>query len=26
VKVADVLTAAPYVFDTTGKIPGAHGF
>jgi UDP-N-acetyl-D-glucosamine dehydrogenase len=26
VKVADVVTAAPYVFDTTGKIPGAHGF
>jgi UDP-N-acetyl-D-glucosamine dehydrogenase len=26
VKVVDVLTAAPYVFDTTGKIPGAHGF
>jgi UDP-N-acetyl-D-glucosamine dehydrogenase len=26
VKVADVLTAAPYVFDTTGKIPAAHGF
>jgi UDP-N-acetyl-D-glucosamine dehydrogenase len=26
VKIADILAAAPYVFDTTGKVPGAHGF
>ena len=25
VKVADVLASAPYVFDATGKVPGAHG-
>jgi UDP-N-acetyl-D-glucosamine dehydrogenase len=25
VKEADVLAAAPYVFDTTGKIKGVHG-
>jgi len=25
VKQADVLASAPYVFDTTGKIKGAHG-
>ena len=26
VKPADVIAAAPYVFDTTGKLEGAHGF
>jgi len=25
VKEADILASAPYVFDTTGKIKGAHG-
>ncbi len=25
VKVADVLASAPYVFDATGKVPGAYG-
>jgi UDP-N-acetyl-D-glucosamine dehydrogenase len=25
VKVADVIAAAPYVFDTTGKLKGVHG-
>ena len=25
VRVADVLASAPYVFDATGKVPGAHG-
>jgi UDP-N-acetyl-D-glucosamine dehydrogenase len=25
VKAADVLASAPYVFDTTGKLKGAHG-
>jgi UDP-N-acetyl-D-glucosamine dehydrogenase len=25
VKVADVVASAPYVFDTTGKVPGVHG-
>jgi UDP-N-acetyl-D-glucosamine dehydrogenase len=26
VKVQDILGSAPYVFDTTGKVPGAKGF
>jgi len=26
VKVADVIASAPYVFDTTGRVSGAHGF
>jgi UDP-N-acetyl-D-glucosamine dehydrogenase len=25
VKVRDILASAPYVFDTTGKVPGAKG-
>jgi UDP-N-acetyl-D-glucosamine dehydrogenase len=25
VKVRDILSSAPYVFDTTGKVPGAKG-
>jgi UDP-N-acetyl-D-glucosamine dehydrogenase len=25
VKVQDILASAPYVFDTTGKVTGAHG-
>jgi UDP-N-acetyl-D-glucosamine dehydrogenase len=25
VKEADVISSAPYVFDTTGKIKGVHG-
>ena len=25
VKVRDILASAPYVFDTTGKVAGAHG-
>jgi UDP-N-acetyl-D-glucosamine dehydrogenase len=25
VKVRDILDSAPYVFDTTGKVPGANG-
>jgi len=25
VKVQDILSSAPYVFDTTGKVPGAKG-
>jgi UDP-N-acetyl-D-glucosamine dehydrogenase len=25
VKVQDILASAPYVFDTTGKVAGAHG-
>ncbi len=25
VKVQDILDSAPYVFDTTGKVPGANG-
>jgi UDP-N-acetyl-D-glucosamine dehydrogenase len=25
VKVRDILDSAPYVFDTTGKVPGAKG-
>jgi len=26
VKVRDILDSAPYVFDTTGRVPGAKGF
>jgi UDP-N-acetyl-D-glucosamine dehydrogenase len=26
VKAADVIASAPYVFDTTGKLKGVHGF